>query len=73
MPPRVAAFVRPILEALRQSANPMELRVDFREILTSISEAFAFLTKRKVEARQRGGAGGGGAGVGLGMGRVMTL
>lgn len=63
----------PILEALRQSANPMELRVDFREILTSISEAFAFLTKRKVEARQRGGAGGGGAGVGLGMGRVMTL
>lgn len=71
-----------MLEALRQSALPMELRVDLRATRAtvnaqrkSLSERLAFLTKRKVEARQgAGGSGGGGGGsMGSSVGRVMTL
>lgn len=68
---------RSVWEALRQSACPMELRVDLRAVCAGlvaqrarISERFAFLTKRKVEARQGGGAG---VGAGSSAGRVVTL
>eukprot|EP00903_Cladosiphon_okamuranus_P008499 g8165.t2 len=62
----------PVWEALRQSACPMELRVDLRETRASVNaqrgrvcERFAFLTKRKVEARRDAGVGS--------IGSVMTL
>ncbi|CAM9571759.1 unnamed protein product, partial [Hapterophycus canaliculatus] len=64
----------PVWEALRQSACPMELRVDLRATQASVSaqrgrvcERFAFLTKRKVEASSRRDGGMGS------LGRVMTL
>jgi len=62
---------RPVWEALRQSACPMELRVDLKATGASVSaqrgrvcERLSFLTKRKVEARMDGMAS---------LGRVMTL
>ncbi|CAM9524981.1 unnamed protein product [Pylaiella littoralis] len=62
----------PVWEALRQSACPMELRVDLRATRASVSaqrgrvcERFALMTKRKVETRRDGGIGS--------LGRVMTL
>lgn len=63
---------RPVWEALRQSACPMELRVDLGKTRESVRaqrgrvcERFAFLTKRKVEARTDGGV--------ASLARVMTL
>ncbi|CAB1116224.1 unnamed protein product [Ectocarpus sp. CCAP 1310/34] len=62
----------PVWEALRQSACPMELRVDLGKTRESVRaqrgrvcEHFAFLTKRKVEARTDGGV--------ASLARVMTL
>lgn len=73
----------PVWEALRQSACPMELRLDIRATRATVTaqrgrvcERFAFLRKKKVESRRDGGGGGGGGcggGVGLGVGHVMTL
>ncbi|CAM9401455.1 unnamed protein product [Ectocarpus sp. 8 AP-2014] len=62
----------PVWEALRQSACPMELRVDLGKTRESVRaqrgrvcERLAFLTKRKVEARTDGGV--------ASLARVMTL
>lgn len=77
-PPHSACLVplpRPVWEALRQSACPMELRLDIRATRATVTaqrgrvcERFAFLRKKKVEPRRDGSAG-----VGLGVGHVMTL
>lgn len=74
---RSSVASRSIWEALRQSVCPMELRVDLRATGASViaqrdrvTERLAFLTKRKVEARQSGTAVGV---VGAVAGRVITL